>query len=71
MKACGGAAQTAYPYGNNYDAAKCSAIATSVATNLQCVGGYAGLYDMSGNVVEWEDSIYSPPWMKVRRQLEY
>ncbi len=52
----------AYPYGNVYDAGACNGadyganatIAVGAATG--CQGGLAGLFDMSGNVSEWEDS---------------
>jgi formylglycine-generating enzyme len=50
------------PYGNVYDSGACNDGFSSasggvkVASMLYCVGGYDGLYDMSGNVAEWEDS---------------
>jgi formylglycine-generating enzyme required for sulfatase activity len=28
----------------------------NVGTNPQCVGGYPGIFDMSGNVEEWENA---------------
>jgi formylglycine-generating enzyme required for sulfatase activity len=54
-----------FPYGNTYDPAVCNgadsrpinvAGVEDVATNAGCVGGLPGLYDMSGNVWEWEDA---------------
>jgi hypothetical protein len=49
-----------YPYGSSYEPTVCNgadygadAATASLAT---CTGGYAGLFDMSGNVFEWEDS---------------
>ena len=32
---------------------------SSVASFAGCVGGYPGIFDMSGNVWEWEDSCQS------------
>jgi formylglycine-generating enzyme required for sulfatase activity len=32
--------------------------AVSVGKSSTCTGGYPGLFDMSGNVWEWEDSCY-------------
>lgn len=61
----GGGAQT-YPYGTTYDAARCNGCKSSTncttttaipaGTALGCEGGYPGLFDMSGNVNEWENS---------------
>jgi formylglycine-generating enzyme required for sulfatase activity len=60
--ACSAGGTRAYPYGANYDQTACfsqQAPGTSpvaVATHPNCVGGYLGIYDMSGNAWEWEDS---------------
>jgi formylglycine-generating enzyme len=51
-----------YPYADTYDASACNGggygagapVPVGSATN--CVGGLPGLFDMSGNVSEWEDS---------------
>jgi formylglycine-generating enzyme required for sulfatase activity len=50
-----------YPYGA-FDASACngkpvdaSADVAPVGSFPACVGGYAGIFDMSGNVAEWED----------------
>ena len=53
---------TGYPYGNTYQDSYCNASSgaeVAVGTMTQCqstISGYAGIYDMSGNVWEWEDS---------------
>jgi formylglycine-generating enzyme required for sulfatase activity len=49
-----------YPYGLTYDPRACNGADYDAGVPLPslstCHGGYAGLFDMSGNVVEWEDS---------------
>ncbi|MCS6898234.1 MAG: SUMF1/EgtB/PvdO family nonheme iron enzyme, partial [Myxococcales bacterium] len=60
--ACRGPDDTTYPYGNVYSGSLCNGndygvkglIPVGSATN--CVGGFDGIFDMSGNVQEWEDS---------------
>jgi formylglycine-generating enzyme required for sulfatase activity len=57
--ACSRGGAREYPYGNAYDASACngtSGLLMDVGASPQCVGGYDGLFDMSGNVDEWEDS---------------
>jgi formylglycine-generating enzyme required for sulfatase activity len=51
-----------YPYGDTYAATACEGAdikpnkVVPVASKTACIGGYPGIYDMSGNVYEWEDS---------------
>lgn len=61
MHACAGPSNFAYPYGEAYVDNRCNgphaqSAVSAVASHPQCVGGYPGLYDMSGNVGEWLDS---------------
>ncbi|HKO49487.1 MAG TPA: SUMF1/EgtB/PvdO family nonheme iron enzyme [Polyangiaceae bacterium] len=60
-RACSHAGDLDLPYGNGYDGMKCVgldnfAIFPLAVPHTDCEGGYSGLYDMSGNVAEWEDS---------------
>jgi formylglycine-generating enzyme required for sulfatase activity len=61
--ACSRVGERVYPYGDDFDPNRCAlAPATypdEVASNLQCEGGYGGLFDMSGNLQEWIDSCAS------------
>jgi sulfatase modifying factor 1 len=59
--ACAGSANNAYPYGATYDAALCRTglsfdAGPGVVPTTTCIGGVAGLYDMSGNLAEWENA---------------
>jgi formylglycine-generating enzyme required for sulfatase activity len=65
MAACSNGGTTAYPYGDGYVAATCdgkdaqlqqTAVAGSEAQCHGPSGVYASLFDMSGNVAEWEDA---------------
>ena len=65
-KACKGPSNLKYPYGNVWNASKCDtqnrdgtnrSIVTS-GSYRACVSGY-GVYDLSGNVMEWTDSMFS------------
>jgi len=61
-RACSRAGARSFPYGNQYQATYCNGVDSpyvhpaSVANAANCEGGYNGLFDMSGNVAEWEDS---------------
>jgi sulfatase-modifying factor enzyme 1 len=62
FSACSSAGTLIYPYGNTYVATACDgsdlgvSAPVPVASLPGCVGGYPGLFDMSGNVLEWEDA---------------
>lgn len=62
FSACSHAGDNRYPYVGSYDSSRCRTpgIFTQapfvVATAGGCEGGYVGLFDMSGNVAEWEDA---------------
>ena len=51
-----------FPYGDTYQSQYCNGIdygsisTVATASLANCVGGYTGLYDMSGNVSEWENA---------------
>jgi formylglycine-generating enzyme len=61
-RACSKAGTQDFPYGDQYTGNYCNGADISgshpddVATHANCLGGYNGLFDMSGNVAEWEDS---------------
>ncbi|MBX3188463.1 MAG: SUMF1/EgtB/PvdO family nonheme iron enzyme [Labilithrix sp.] len=62
MYACTLAGTREYPYGSTYVPAACvgedstGPRPASVGTSPGCVGGPPGLFDMSGNIAEWDDS---------------
>jgi formylglycine-generating enzyme len=50
-----------FPYGSTFDLAACNvpehdAGVLPVHSLVGCTGGFPGIYDMGGNVYEWEDS---------------
>jgi formylglycine-generating enzyme required for sulfatase activity len=61
-RACSASGARAFPYGGSYQPQACNGAdvgagaARSVGASSTCVGGYSSLFDMSGNVWEWEDS---------------
>jgi formylglycine-generating enzyme required for sulfatase activity len=65
FRACSGGDARDYPYEGPFDATACvgagyaePALTAPIAVKqaARCVGGVAGLFDMAGNVNEWEDS---------------
>jgi formylglycine-generating enzyme required for sulfatase activity len=68
--ACSAGGTKAFPYGNEFDPTACVSALTNgdgeytepedhvypVASFERCQGGFTGLFDMSGNVSEWEDA---------------
>jgi formylglycine-generating enzyme required for sulfatase activity len=59
--ACSHAGQNDFPYGSSYQSNACVGVdyggtRQRAVPTASCVGGYAGLYDLSGNVSEWENS---------------
>src|SRR5439155_10410827 len=54
--ACSMGGTLPYPYGDTFDANACSGPLGTVGARARCVGGYAGIYDMSGSVWEWNDA---------------
>jgi formylglycine-generating enzyme len=60
--ACSHAGAHPYPYGDEYDGGACwgadrpTAGALTVKSAAGCVGGYEGVWDMSGSLAEWIDS---------------
>ena len=62
MNACSRGGTLTYPYGPVYTPDACQGAhdagtdPSAVASAPSCVGGFPGLFDMSGNVEEWEDA---------------
>ncbi len=72
--ACSSGGTRSYPYGDTYEPTTCNGkdaakgFSVEVGTMAGCqsdVAGYEGVYDLSGNAVEFEDSCLvedDPPW---------
>jgi formylglycine-generating enzyme required for sulfatase activity len=59
--ACSGGGANVYPYGANFDPIACNTAGVeggvvSVASFPRCRAGDAAIFDLSGNLAEWEDS---------------
>ncbi len=60
--ACSDAGANIYPYPGPYDGTACNGVDFGVGASITvgsatgCQGGTQGLFDMSGNIYEWEDS---------------
>ncbi|MEO7095028.1 MAG: SUMF1/EgtB/PvdO family nonheme iron enzyme [Polyangiales bacterium] len=60
--ACGNGVGSTFPYGTSYDVAKCNTESTrvvDVASRKECHGPaapYDAIFDLVGNVAEWEDA---------------
>jgi formylglycine-generating enzyme required for sulfatase activity len=61
-RACAGPEGRAYPYGASYDESACNGSSiggpmrpSAIGEHAGCEGGFAGLFDLSGNVEEWID----------------
>lgn len=58
--ACSSGGSRVYPYGDTYDGTRCNSqdygagSAIPVGSAVRCEGGTPGLFDMSGNVYEWD-----------------
>ncbi len=75
FNACSLAGLYPYPYGATYDPSACNGqdygakAALPVKQASKCEGAWTGVYDMSGNVWEWEDSCQSTSGAKDQCRL--
>jgi formylglycine-generating enzyme required for sulfatase activity len=67
--ACASGGELEYPYGNSYDAMKCNGADSGKGARVaggtmkgcqSSAPGYGGVYDLIGNVREWEDFCLDP-----------
>lgn len=63
--ACSAGGTRAFPYGATYAGNRCNgtdnhAYQALPTGDVDCEGGFSGLFDMSGNVAEWEDACSTP-----------
>jgi sulfatase modifying factor 1 len=61
--ACSAEGTRTFPYGNGFQSGVCnlgSVGTVPVGSETGCVGGYPGIFDMSGNVWEFEDACQTP-----------
>jgi formylglycine-generating enzyme len=61
FNACSRGGSRTYPYGTTFSLPRCPSFFSGnavepVKNRSGCVGGYSGIFDLSGNVAEWEDS---------------
>ncbi len=58
--ACSAAGQRRYPYGSEFRAGACADDTKfRIVGSPGCEGGYTGVFDLSGNVAEWENGCQS------------
>ncbi|MFV8754298.1 formylglycine-generating enzyme family protein [Nannocystaceae bacterium ST9] len=74
-KACTGGGVAVYPYGVSYDPLACNGLDAGFEQLIQvgsladCEGGYPGIFDMAGNVWEWENSCIPNPMVMPQSEL--
>ncbi len=59
FNACSMGGKLKYSYGNTYDELTCATAGAQpkpAGSYPKCEGGFSGLFDLSGNVAEWESS---------------